>query len=49
MKYIITGAYHGKKIERIAYGDKQAFVIINTLNREGVEALGMREATPEDH
>lgn len=46
MKHIITGNYKGKKIERIAFGDLQAFTIINQLSREGVTDIGMREDTP---
>lgn len=40
---IITANYRGRKIERIAYSDFQAFTIINTLNREGCVDIGMRE------
>lgn len=43
MRYIITGIYEGKKITRVCYSDLQAFIINNTLAREGVENLGMRE------
>lgn len=43
MKHIITGNYKGKKIERTAFSDSQAFVIINQLSREGVTDIGMRE------
>lgn len=46
MKHIITGNYKGKKIERIAFSNSQAFVIINQLSREGVTDIGIREDTP---
>ena len=40
---IITANYRGRKIERRAYSDFQAFTIINTLNRDGCVDIGMRE------
>lgn len=42
---IITANYRGRKIERRAYSDFQAFTIINTLSREGCVDIGMREET----
>lgn len=43
MRYLITGIYQGNRIERIAFGDFQAFTIINQLARDGVEDIGMCE------
>lgn len=43
MKFIITANYNGKRIERIAYSDFQAWVAINTLAREGATDITMRE------
>ena len=43
MKYIITATFLEKRIERIAYGDFQAWLIVNTLKREGATDIGMRE------
>lgn len=43
MRWIITGTYKGERITRVAYSDLQAFIINNTLAREGVTNLGMRE------
>ena len=40
---IITATYKGQKIKRIAYSELQAFMIINTLAREGAINIGMRE------
>ena len=40
---IITANYCGRKIERKAYSDFQAFTIINTLHREGCVDIGMCE------
>lgn len=41
--YIITAMHNGRKITRIAFGDFQAFTIINQLAREGCVDIGMRE------
>lgn len=41
--YIITASYRGRKITRAAFGDLQAFTIINQLAREGCVDIGMRE------
>lgn len=41
--YIITATYRGQKITRTAFGDFQAFTIINQLAREGCVDIGMRE------
>ena len=41
--YIITATYRGRKITRTAFGDFQAFTIINQLAREGCVDIGMRE------
>lgn len=41
--YIITATYRGRKIARTAFGDFQAFTIINQLAREGCIDIGMRE------
>ncbi len=40
---IITATYKGQKIKRIAYSELKAFMIINTLAREGAINIGMRE------
>lgn len=42
-KYLITAINNGRKVERIAFGDFQAFTIINLLAREGCTDIGMRE------
>lgn len=39
---IITANYLGRKIERKAYSDLQAFTIINSMAREGCSDIGMR-------
>lgn len=44
---IITATYKGERITRIAYGDFQAFTVINLLAREGAADIGMREAGRE--
>lgn len=41
--YIITATYRGRKITRTAFGDFQAFTIINQLAREGCVDIGMRK------
>lgn len=41
--YIITATYRDRKIIRKAFGDSQAFTIINQLAREGCVDIGMRE------
>lgn len=41
--YIITAVHNGRKVERKAYSDFQAFTIINVLAREGCIDIGMRE------
>ena len=41
--YIITAMHNGRKITRTAFGDFQAFTIINQLAREGCVDIGMRE------
>ena len=41
--YIITAMYNGRKITRTAFGDFQAFTIINQLAREGCVDIGMRK------
>ena len=41
--YIITATFKGREITRIAFGDFQAFTIINQLAREGCVNIGMRE------
>ena len=41
--YIITATYRDRKITRTAFGDFQAFTIINQLVREGCTNIGMRE------
>lgn len=45
--HIITGDYKGKRIERIAYSDLQAFIIIGQLSREGVDNIEMKEVKKE--
>jgi hypothetical protein len=42
-KIIITTEYEGKKIERVVYGDFQAFIVINQLKHDGCKNIGMRE------
>lgn len=42
-KYLITAMNNGRSVERIAFGDFQAFTIINLLSREGCTDIGMRE------
>lgn len=41
--YIITAMHNGRKITRMAFGDFQAFTIINQLAREGCVDIGMRK------
>ncbi len=41
--YTITAKHKGNKITRKAFGDTQAFVIINQLSREGCTEIGMKE------
>lgn len=41
--YIITATYRGRKITRTAFGDFQAFTIINQLARDGCVDIGMRK------
>ena len=41
--YIITATYRCQNITRTAFGDFQAFTIINQLAREGCVDIGMRE------
>ena len=41
--YIITAMHNGRKITRTAFGDFQAFTIINQLAREGCIDIGMRK------
>lgn len=41
--YIITAIYKDRKVTRTAFGDFQAFTIINQLAREGCVDIGMRE------
>lgn len=41
--YIITAMHKGRKITRTAFGDFQAFTIINQLAREGCVDIGMRK------
>ncbi len=47
--YIITAAYQGRRVKRTAFSDFQAWVIINTLTREGCTGIAMREITKEDY
>lgn len=42
--YIITATYKERRVKRKAFSDFQAWVIINTLTREGCTDIGMREA-----
>ena len=42
-RYLITAMYNGRRVERIAFGDFQAFTIINLLVHEGCTDIGMRE------
>ena len=41
--YIITATYRGRKITRTAFGDFQAFTIVNQLARDGCVDIGMRK------
>lgn len=41
--YTITAKHKGNKITRKAFGDTQAFVIINQLSREGCTEIGIKE------
>ncbi len=41
--YIITATYKGRRITRTAFGDFQAFTIINQLARDGCVDIGIRE------
>lgn len=41
--FIITALYKGIRIKRKAFGEFQAFTIINLLAREGCTDIGMRE------
>ena len=45
--YIITATYKGQKITREAFGDFQAFTIINQLARDGCVDVGMREESEQ--
>lgn len=45
---IITARRNGRLVTRKAFGDKQAFTIINTLAREGCTDIGMRDAEEGD-
>lgn len=40
---IITANYRGRKIERKAYSEFQAWVIVDILSREGCTKIGERE------
>ena len=41
--YIITATYKGRRITRTAFGDFQAFTIINQLARDGCVDIAIRE------
>lgn len=41
--YRITAKYNGELIIRTAYSDRQAWIIIDQLSREGCTDIGMRE------
>lgn len=41
--YVITAMYNGRKITRSAFGDFQAFTIINQLARDGCIDIGLRK------
>lgn len=41
--YRITAKYNGELIIRTAYGDKQAWILVNQLYRDGCTDVGMRE------
>ena len=41
--YIITAMYKDRKITRTAFGDFQAFTIVNQLARDGCVDIGMRK------
>lgn len=43
MKYVITANYNGERIKRVAYSDFQAWVVVNTLAREGATDIKMKE------
>ena len=41
--YIITAMYKDRKITRTAFGDFQAFTIVNQFARDGCVDIGMRK------
>lgn len=41
--YRITAKHNDELIIRTAYGDKQAWIIVNQLYRDGCTDAGMRE------
>ncbi len=43
MTYDIKANYSGQTIRRVAYGDLQAWIIINQLSRDGCKDICMNE------
>ena len=43
MTYDIKANYNGQTIRRVAYGDLQAWIIINQLSRDGCKKICMSE------
>lgn len=43
MTYDIKANYNGQTIRRVAYGDLQAWIIINQLSRDGCKDICMNE------
>ena len=46
--YLLTATYKGQRITRKAFGDFQAFTIINQLSRDGCTDIGMRKEKDND-
>ena len=43
MTYDIKADHNGKSVRRVAYGDLQAWLIVNQLSHDGCKNLWMRE------
>lgn len=43
MTYDIKASLNGQTVRRVAYGDMQAWLIINQLSRDGCEDICMSE------
>lgn len=48
MTYLIKASYNGNTIKRTAYGDLQAWLIINQLARDGCIDISMQEQPTEE-